>query len=78
MKRFQPYSPELRDLKAKAIMDLEKPLLLQLQDVDGEEFILVDSFLDLLMVTSWEKETTLVQTTSFKESFMKPLKDHRE
>ncbi len=72
MRLIEPNSQELRDLKAKAIIDYDISLMEQLKKVEGKEFILVDSFLDLLMATSINEDQTIVRTSKFKESFLKP------
>jgi|GEM_PF-2619715 len=74
MKVIKPKSEELRELKAKAIIDYDLNMMEELQAVENKEFFLVDSFLDLLMATSIEENQTIVQTSKFKEAFLRPLK----
>jgi hypothetical protein len=54
MKVIAPYSPELRELKAKAIIELDRPLLAKLLEVEGSEFLYCETFLSLLQATSFE------------------------
>lgn len=64
MKLIQPYSPGLRELKAKAIIELDRPLLAKLQEVEGSEFLYCETFLDLLMVSSDESNDLPVVESS--------------
>jgi hypothetical protein len=70
MKVIAPYSPELRELKAKAIIELDRLLLEQLQDVEGKEFAFCETFQDALQASSFEDEDLpTVEATSLREVF---------
>lgn len=52
MKVIQPNSPELRELKAKAIAEMDKPLLAKIRAADGEEFVFCETFFECLQAAS--------------------------
>ena len=52
MKIVQPNSPELRELKAKAIASLDKPLLAKIRAVEDQEFVFCETFFECLQATS--------------------------
>lgn len=76
MKTIKPYSPELRGLKSKAILALDKPLLNDLKEVEGEEFIYCEIFLDALQASTLEggEEPPIIDSTELKQVF-KGLKE---
>ncbi len=70
MKRIQPNSPELREIKAKAIVSYDVPLLEQIQEVEGKEFIHCETFLDLLQASSIEEnDLPIVEGTELTAVF---------
>jgi hypothetical protein len=69
MKVIAPYSPELREIKAKAIIAMDKPLLEQLQQVEAETFIYCETFLDALMASSDESnDLPTVEASSLRNA----------
>jgi len=74
MRLIEPYSQELRDIKASAILTLDKPLLEQLKEVEGKEFLLIETFTDALKSSSIEEPIETVESTQFSNQFLKPVK----
>lgn len=58
MKVIQPNSPELRELKAKAIASLDKPLLAKIRAVEDQEFVFCETFFECLQVASMDPPET--------------------
>ncbi|UCS94848.1 hypothetical protein KZP23_07515 [Echinicola marina] len=72
MKIIEPYSEELRELKEKAIVNMDKPLLNDLRKVEGEKFIYCETFFDALQATSIENNALLlIESTELKELLRK-------
>lgn len=69
MKNITPYSEERRELKSRAIIALDKPLLKDLRETEDEPILFCETFHDLLMATSSEDETEIIIATPLKEVF---------
>jgi hypothetical protein len=66
---IEPYSKELRDLKQQAILDMDKPLLADLKEMEGEQFIYCETFFDALKASTLEEQLPTVESSELKEVF---------
>ena len=69
MKNITPYSEERRELKSRAVIALDKPLLKDLRETEDEPILFCETFHDLLMATSSDHNTEIVIATPVKEVF---------
>jgi hypothetical protein len=67
MKIIEPYSKELKELKQKAILDMDKLLLADLKEMEGEQFIYCETFFDALKAS--DDDLPMVESTGLKKVF---------
>lgn len=73
MKIIEPDSPELRELKAKAIAELDRPLLAKIRAFEGEKFIYCEEFYDLVKSNAFKDSIPIIVNSELEELMKKSM-----